>query len=313
MKTEKQEINIVITALGAISSLGLNAVQSCAAIRAGIAGFKEWEEYYCEPADPSVDNLEPLICARIPLGGLSQDEVTDLAIIALKEVIETAGFSRNMPARTGLFLCLPPDQRGEQNTGRSQRILPELYTQTGLEPFRETAILTSGHAGALMAMQTAAARLASGQVEYALVVGADSYLDPNILDWLDEAGRLKSEKNQDGFIPGQGAAAVLLETHPHAVGRNALILAAIAGYGQAQEEKTIDSELPSIGRGLCEAIQACCPQKQDQALPFEWVVCDLNGESYRAREWGYSIVKLPDTLNEIKTLWHPADCVSPVL
>lgn len=310
MIKEREQIEVGITALGTVCSLGLNAVQSCAAIRAGIAGFRQWDGYHCQQVTFDPGNLEPLVCARIPMDGPPRDDITNFAVMVLKEVIETARLSRALlTGRTGLYLSLPPDRRADKETGLSGRILEEIQQRTGIPGFQETSLITSGHAGAMLAMQEAAARLKTGEVDYGLVVGADSYFDLDVLAWLDDAGRLKSEQNKDGFIPGQGAAAVLLERGNHAADRSAPVLAWMDGFGQAREEHLIFAEQPSVGQGLCQAIQACCPGGQEEQPPLTWVLCDLNGESYRSREWGYSLVKLHDSLNAVQTLWHPADCV----
>lgn len=310
MEKAREQIEVGITALGAVCSLGLNAVQSCAAIRAGIAGFRQWEGYYCQQVTFDPGNLEPLVCARVPMDGPPREDITRFAAMVLKEIIETAGLSRTLlTGRTGLYLSLPPDRRAGKDTGLTGRILEELYARTGMPGFQEATVITSGHAGALLAMQEAAARLRAGEVDYGLVVGADSYFDLDVLAWLDDAGRLKSEQNKDGFIPGQGAAAVLLERGPHAAERNAQVLAWMDGFGQAREAHLMFAEQPSVGQGLCQAIQACCPDGQEEAPPQTWVICDLNGETYRSREWGYSQVKLHAALKAVQTLWHPADCV----
>lgn len=45
---------------------------------------------------------------------------------------------------------------------------------------------------------------------------------------------------------------------------------------------------------------------------METVYASLNGESYYAFEWGIVLTRLHETLQTMKTLIHPADCVGDV-
>jgi 3-oxoacyl-[acyl-carrier-protein] synthase-1 len=50
----------------------------------------------------------------------------------------------------------------------------------------------------------------------------------------------------------------------------------------------------------------------ENPLEVEWVAGDLNGESYRAREWGLSQVMLLEHFRRLKHIWHPADSLGDV-
>jgi 3-oxoacyl-[acyl-carrier-protein] synthase-1 len=306
-----QESQIVITELGMVSSVGLDAIQSCASTRAGISRFREWEGFYCQQERPGWGELEPVICASVPLSSSGAERITSLMIAAAREVIHKTGFTRAGLGDTAIFVSLPPDNRSGKTTLLSQRILREFYSKTGIEPLKGSKVFSSGHSGGLLAVQDAMATLQRGDKEFCMVVGADSYLETETLIWLDGSGRLKSERSKDAFIPGEGAAALLLERYPHAMEREAPVFAAVEKIGLGTETNTIGSDMPCTGEGLCEAIrQACTPEDKEEKI--DWVVCDLNGESYRSREWGYCQVRLHDTLGSVKHLWHPADCIGDV-
>jgi malonyl-ACP decarboxylase len=89
--------------------------------------------------------------------------------------------------------------------------------------------------------------VAGGHLDGCLVVGAMSELSPLELDGLRLIGAMHRgdkevspssgcwpfDRSHRGFVPGQGAAAVMLESTDGAARRGAEALAEIAGYGQA--------------------------------------------------------------------------------
>lgn len=300
---------IAITAIGMVSAVGLNAVQTCAAIRAGIAGFHEWEQFCTiqEDGEP-----EALVCARVPLAGSESDRVLQIGLPAMKEAIQGAGLTRAQLADSALFLSWPamPAGNGANDEAAFRDTLTVLLARAGIAQPLASSLFT-GHAGAIQAMQQAARELANGARRHCIIVGADSYLTPAVLQRLDEAQRLKSSRNMDALIPGEGAAALVLETLEHAGRRKAAVPATFEVVGTGLEANTIGSGDPATGTGLCRAIgEALARTSEGEAI--DWVVCDLNGESYRAREWGNCLVRLQGRLSEIRQTWHPADCIGDV-
>jgi 3-oxoacyl-[acyl-carrier-protein] synthase I len=292
---------IAITAIGMVSAVGLNAVQTCAAIRAGIAGFREWEQFCTFQEDGTP---EALVCARAPVSGNEIDRVVHFSLLAMKEAVQNAGLTRAQLAESALFFSWPQAHAADPGHW------PALLARAGVERLPAPTIL-AGHAGALQAMQSAAGLLMRGTKNHCIIVGADSFLAPAALKRLDAAERLKSARNMDALIPGEGAAALVLEADEHARRRKAAALANYEAVGTGVEANAISSGDPSTGMGLCQAIAGTLAGNQDgQAL--QWVVCDLNGESYRAREWGNCLVRLHDRLGGIRWTWHPADCIGDV-
>jgi 3-oxoacyl-[acyl-carrier-protein] synthase-1 len=137
-----------------------------------------------------------------------------------------------------------------------------------------------------------------------IVLGVESWLAPDRLRMLDDAWRAKSRRNVDGFIPGEAATALLVEPTKWAEQRGATALAGIAGVGVGREPETFSSDKQSSGQGLAEALRTVVSGRP----PARWVLCDLNGESYRAIEWGLVQVRLGDEMAAVEKLLHPANC-----
>jgi 3-oxoacyl-[acyl-carrier-protein] synthase-1 len=303
--------HIVVTAVGAISPLGINSEQTCAALRAGITPVNEHELYECTPLDPEWDESLPMYITYVPTIDQSiegTERFIQLAIPALAEVFAKAKLQRQSLAKTGLLLALPPVDAGTLPLGLDKHFLPLLRKRTGLGSVKLADAYLRGETGVFTAIETASRLLQSGELEYCVVGGVDSYLMDSRLSLLDKNWRLKSLRNRDGFIPGEAAIMLMLETEDHARSRGATPLAIIHGIGRGQEPETLTSEKSSSGQGLANAIRGALPP--DQAVKS--VYCDLNGESYYAFEWGLMLSRLGQTFAGLKKLHHPADCIGDV-
>jgi 3-oxoacyl-[acyl-carrier-protein] synthase-1 len=72
----------------------------------------------------------------------------------------------------------------------------------------------------------------------------------------------------------------------------------------SEPEAFATSEKQSTGAGLTAAMRAVLPASPGTSPDF--ILCDLNGESYRAIEWGVAQVRLGERLAPERKLLHPA-------
>ena len=99
-----------ITAMGAVSAVGATAHQTCASIRAGLAGFVEHPFFESLSHDPEWEPGEPLLAAAYPPldpfveGG---DRLLELAVPALIELGRNAELRRTDLESSALLLALP--------------------------------------------------------------------------------------------------------------------------------------------------------------------------------------------------------------
>jgi 3-oxoacyl-[acyl-carrier-protein] synthase-1 len=209
---------------------------------------------------------------------------------------------------TALYLVLAEPER----PGMDQRVETDLVRKIArvlrlVDPSSHTTITKTGHAGVFDAVQAAAGAIVTGRCSRAIIGAVDGYLDELTLSWLYDTGRLKSEDNPKGFVPGEAAAFLVLERHSAVQKRNAQALAKLVGIGYAIESNSIYDKSPCTGDGLTSAIRSALEGLDGSTLTL--VVCDLNGERYRANEWGLALPRSFGASAPPELLWHPADCL----
>jgi 3-oxoacyl-[acyl-carrier-protein] synthase I len=162
-----------------------------------------------------------------------------------------------------------------------------------------------GRAAALAALHRAARHLSDGRVDVAVVGGVDWLLRRSAHARMNENGTLRHKDNDAGVIPGEAAAFMVLQT-----GGGGGALAQLSGTAVA-EEPTAGSDSPNQGAGLTLAIRKA--RQRGRALDaWPRVVCDLNGERYRALEWSLVSVRTLGDLPEGPAsgpAWLPAEWI----
>ncbi len=306
--------SIVITAMGAVTAVGGNVEQSNAAISAGITPFVEHSYYECTPDDPEWDEDLPAYVAAAPFIEFHVDDherFNQLTIPALKELFAQSKIKRQQLAKTGLLVALPGAESGLQHLVLDDQWLTEIRRHMGLVGIKNTRASRDAHIGVFSAVNEAVALLQSGELEQCIVGGVDSYLLQARMAHFDQHWRLKSSRNVDGFIPGEAATMLMLETQQHANARGADILATIGGVGFGVEPNHIYSERASSGKGLTEAIRAALDADSSNGN-IGVIGCDLNGESYASQELGIISTRLGARFDANTEISHPADCCGEV-
>lgn len=297
-----------LTGVAARTAVGGNVEQTAASIRAGIARLGAHASYQATSRDPEWEPQEPLTVAAAP--GINPalrgaERLHALLIPVLTDLVESASLLRRNFAECALLLALPARDEAVASWRLAETFAPEVTRRTGLV-FKTSRQSLSGHAAVFELLAEASALLASGEVQTCLVAGVDSYLSPDRIALLDESYRLKSPRNVDGFCPGEAAAALLLDG-PRSR-RQGLSRATLTGLGLGLEPEPMQSEKVSTGAGLVDALRAALPAEGAPDL----LLCDLNGESYRAFEWGVAQARLGERLSSLRQTVLPARSVGDV-
>lgn len=306
-------MQLAVTAQFALSPVGLDAETTGAALRAKVSRMAENELYLPMPAGPEAPDDIPLTAASVPdlemeVQGI--ERLLTLALGALRGLIDRAEMARSELSRTGLLVALPAADAVTSAWDLGHAFLPDLLGRAGLLELEAERLAGSqgGNTAVFSLLHTAAAWLDAGSVDQCIVLAVDSYLDLERLHTLDLAYRLKSERGVDGFVPGEAAVALLLERIVPRAPTRRPCLARLTLPVLADEPRPLAGDKPSTGAGLVTALRGAL-RSLPEPNPQGWVLCDLNGESYRAFEWGLARVRLGSELASAIVLQHPADSI----
>lgn len=303
---------IVVTGAGVLTSLGQTA-QSWAAMRAGLARIAEREDFHLLGPDEEFDLPSALRAAESPLpwdGSHPWDRLAELALPALDEALESARLSRRDWKDVHFALGLRAPAGDEKPADMGRYVTDAMWADGALPKPRAASVRFEGHAAGAVALVDAARALRAGERDCCVVGGAETFLDPDAIAALDGTFRLRSERSADGYLPGEAAAFVVLETAGRAAGRGVKPLATLAGYGLADEPRPLGSDDPCVAEGLCEAIRQTAERAGRggaKVPPAAWVMSDQNGERHRAKEWALAVTRLHALLDPALELWHPAE------
>jgi len=221
------------------------------------------------------------------------------ALLDALQVVNSISFRGVVPVLFAMSsTTLPSD---ESRTTTAKAILSEL-SEKGLSV--QGQMFAEGNAIGVEAIQQAVRRLRSGANEIIAVLGVDSHLGPEQLESIDSAGRLHSVNNSWGFTPGEGAGAVVLTTGRVLERTGIVPLAQIAGVATGTESKLLGTKTVCIGEGLTQAFRGALSESDKVFHSY----CDLNGETYRADEFGFAVCRTGEGFHDAGSFNAAAEC-----
>ena len=220
-----------------------------------------------------------------------------LSVPALRELGSSLG-----DAPVTLYLGLPEltaedspwiEEFSKQLCGRAGLTLDESSSQ----------IFPHGRASALLALESALAALGSDPSQPILVGGVDTFLDLRLLAMLGEERRILGPRVMDGFIPGEGAAFLLLKSAQES-GPGAGV---IQGAASTTDPGHRYGTEPARGEGLAQALDLLRGRLSSVA-PIRSTFAGFNGENFDAKLWGVAQLRHNDLFDPGMALEHPASC-----
>lgn len=306
-----QQINaprILVTAVESNTPVGLTMEQSAAAIRAGIAGFREWSNYMPIAREFDVGD-EPIKVASHGLASsLDWDRLFDLVFDPLTNLVEHSGLGREELATGGLYFALPANDSVIAHCNLRRHFLDQVNERLALPKTKEFLGVQTGSTGVYLLIERAMQKMQAGEIDFCLIAAVDSFLLEGRLAIYDEQWRLKSDRNPSGYIPGEAGVVLLLETEAFARQRKSPSLLTIDGVGSGQEPNPVTGAKTSSGRGLSDAITSLA-SITGRDRPWRWVMSDLNGERYKAYEWGVVLPRLSALIHDQHEFSYVAECI----
>ncbi len=287
---------LLIAGCGMCCPVGFSAPAARAAIRAGLDAFEESE---------FDDELgAPVIVARLPLGDVwGPRRLALLFEAALAECVrEKPSFD---PGQTAILLLVA--ERGRPGfTDRWAARCFHACRAVSPAPFHaESRALSLGGVGLPAALAEAHALLTARRVRHVIVAGADTYLNAHTINhYVREARLLSRGGSSDGFIPGEGAGALLLElATPGRAGLH------ILGTGMSEVPRDQADELPARATALTRAVRAALSASGCTMDDLDFRMTDLSGESVRFREAAIADTRLLEHRSRPFPILHLADAI----
>lgn len=295
---------VYVLGLGAETPVGRDPLTCAASVLAGVSGART-HPYMVDRAG------ERMLVARAPwldIDCQGIDRFEALLFPAIDQALAPIADLRDPSLRVAMAIGLPPER-----PGRPIDLGVELRFRVGDRypgQFVACATFETGHASGLLGMHAALGKMADRAFDACLVAGVESYLAPETLEWLEAQDQLHGAgtlNNAWGFIPGEGAGAVLLVTD-RVLDRLALDpLARVLSVGRGLEANRIKTETVCIGEGLTAAFRDGLSGLPAGAKVTD-MYCDLNGEPYRADEFGFAALRTRDAFVSASHFVAPADC-----
>ena len=277
--------DVVITGLGATTPLGGDVESSWKALLAGESGVTEiTDEAFAEVpsrlaarfADSPTNHIERPKARRL-------DVSQQAALVAVREAWRSAGFPEVDPERlavvigTGIggavTLLAQDDIREERGPKRvSPHMIPMLMPNgpaaaVGLEIGAKAGVHTtvSACASGAEALQIAMDLIRTGRADVVVAGGAEACIHPTPYAGFGMARAMSTRNDdprgasrpfdtgRDGFVMGEGAALMVLESPEHAAARGATVIARLAGAGTTSDAYDMVAPDPA-GSGAARAI-----------------------------------------------------------
>lgn len=269
-----------VVSAGMVTSVGMDAPSSAAAIRAGLDNFQlsEFRDTTNEPivvAPVKITSIETATEYR--QGGY--EHFSRMCTLAIEECAIKAGLSLPLPTDIAIFI-LGDDTRPKPITTIIHTLLHDdsLFHQSEQ---RHIQAFTHGESSCIYALAAANSYLTNNS--YAILLAADSWLNTPDIESNLHWNRINTSESAGGFIPGEAAAACLLtRTIPHAHQLSVL------GLACAEEQASLLSDQPVYGVGLAAAMKAAIQQAGISPEKIDLRVSDLSGEQYFFEEAAYA-------------------------
>jgi 3-oxoacyl-[acyl-carrier-protein] synthase I len=300
-----------IVGMGMITPVGLTAMQAAASVRAGITRFAETSIYdkRFQPFVMSIlpDDVLPALSPELEsVVGLTSRQIRmlRLATPALQEAVAGVPDLKRIP----LFLAgaEPLENRPAPIT---ERFMQQLGIQAEVEfDLAGSKVFPDGRAAGMVALKEALDTLAAGRVESVLVGGVDTFLDLYLLGTMDMESRVLGPGIMDGFIPGEGAAFLLLTSHSKAAHLGKTVSGSIMSVSVGFEEGHLYSDQPYRGDGLAGAFTGLCAAGA-VTEPIRELYSAMNGENHWAKELGVAYIRNSTAFYPAYGTHHPADCI----
>ncbi len=289
---------VVVTGMDVISALGLNIETNWENLVQGKSGVKRISLF-----DPS--DLQTQIAAEVPVNfedlareyirkrsARQMTRVTQFCFTCAKSAVEKSGidFSRVDKTRCAVILGVvnTGNSSVEKGTTIQNAILKSMNNSMSAWISLEYKLLgpnytvTTACASSAYAIGLGYDLIQSNKADIVIVGGADSIINPEEIRGFNELFALSVENdlpekaskpfslNRDGFVIGEGAGVLILESEESALARNATIVAEIPGYALTSEAYNIMAPM-NDGEGMAQTMELALQNSSLEPADIQYI------------------------------------------
>ncbi|PXW82680.1 3-oxoacyl-[acyl-carrier-protein] synthase-1 [Nitrosomonas sp. Nm84] len=292
---------LAITATGMVTGVGLSVPASCAAIRCAIDNFQETR--FMDSGGEWIMGCE--VPLEQPWRG--RTKLIKMASAAIQECL--SGNQKVVPEATPLLLCLSEKDRSGRVFDDDNQFFLDLQEELKLQFHPKSRVIAQGHVSVAVALKHARELIQELNLPHVLVAATDSLLVGPTLAHFEDKERLLTSQNSNGFIPGEGSAALIVEPAT----ANQVNQLVCVGLGFGVELAHIDSEEPLRADGLTAAIKESLDDAGHGESLLEFKITDIAGEQYQFKEASLAFSRINRNIERDEfDIWHPADCIGEV-
>lgn len=290
-----------IVAAGMVTGVGLSAQTSCAAIRCGLNNFTE-TRFISRTGTWIVGSEVPLDRSWRGVSKLAK-----MAVLAARECLDALP-KMSADVLVPLVLCVAEEDRPGRMPGLGGPLLLEIERQLSVRFHPQSSVIAQGRVGGAIAFLRAQKLIHEDRHPYVILLGVDSYLGGQTLSAFEERDRLLTPANSNGFVPGEGASAVLLA----APGQEKHVKLICHAPGFASEGATLESGRPLRGDGMVKAVRSALTAATVGLEHVDHRISDVSGEQYRFKEVALATIRVLRHRKVSFGLWHPADSTGEI-
>jgi len=291
--TSNPEQRIVVTGLGATTPVGGTAAETWEAVLAGQSGVRlmpfDWVETYQLPVKIAATIKQPPLEVLTKVETRRLDPAGQYGLIAARDAWADAGKPEVDPERLGVVMGSGIggvntllDQWDTLKEKGARRVFPlavPMLMPNG--PAAAVSLELNARAGAHTPVSACASgaeaigyameMIRSGRADVVVAGGTEAAMHPMPIAGFaamqalstrnDEPERASRpyDTGRDGFVLGEGAAVVVLESEAHARARGARVYAEVCGVGMSSDAHHIAAPDPEGGgaaRAMREAVES---------------------------------------------------------
>ncbi len=267
MKTEQ----IVITGIGALSSMGANADEMWQNLLLGKSGISAITRFDASKFPTrfagEIKDFDPS-CIGDRKEIKKMDRVSWYALAAVKEAIDQSGLEQTHFDRSRAGVCWASGNGGMETIDNALIDFAQNEGKPVFSPFYQSKALLDSASGWIAqrhhltgpnlatvaacassnaAIMTAMVYMKAGLCDVMIAGGSDAPITPSVVGGFGAMKALSTKNDtpelaskpfdahRDGFVLAEGSGALVLETLSHASRRNAPILAFLSGCGNAND------------------------------------------------------------------------------